>query len=90
MVQKTRIEDIAQQFRMRRPINIEKGEKPMPKNGQGQGGSGRGAGQGRGKGGGRLPENCVCTNCGERIPHQPGKRCYEEKCLKCGGPMRGE
>ena len=60
-----------------------KGGEPMPKGGQG-------AGQGRGKGGGRRPENCVCANCGERTPHPPGKPCYEQKCPKCGGVMRGE
>jgi hypothetical protein len=44
----------------------------------------------RGRGGGRRPQNCVCLNCGERTPHQPGQPCFEQKCPKCGGQMRGE
>jgi len=47
---------------------------------QGQGrGRGGGMGVGRGPGG-----NCVCPNCGERVPHKRSIPCAEMKCPKCG------
>ena len=48
------------------------------------GGGGRGSGRGAGMGAGGQ---CICTNCGEKIPHGQGRPCYEEKCPKCGSPM---
>ncbi len=61
--------------------------------GQGQGG-GRGQGQGPGrKGGGKAAGpggDCICPNCGNRVPHQVGKPCYERKCPKCGTSMTRE
>jgi len=62
--------------------------------GRGQGGSGRGqssAGRGRGGGFGTGPGGfCVCPNCGEKAPHQPGNPCYEQKCPKCKTAMTRE
>ncbi len=52
--------------------------------GQGGGFGGRGGGRGRGLG---PNGNCVCTNCGEKVPHQRGVPCNEQKCPKCGGMM---
>jgi hypothetical protein len=50
--------------------------------GRGGGGSGQGGGFGRGPAG-----NCVCPSCGERVAHQRGKPCFEERCPKCGASM---
>ena len=41
------------------------------------------AGQGRGG-------NCVCPSCGEKVPHQSGTPCYDQKCPKCGEAMMRE
>jgi len=49
-----------------------------------------GDGSGRGQGGGSTPGpggNCVCPNCGEKIPHQQGVPCYGKQCPKCGKAM---
>ena len=46
------------------------------------GGRGRGGGFGAGPGG-----DCICPNCGERVPHQLGTPCFEQKCPKCGTAM---
>ena len=68
-----------------------KGDRTGP-SGQGPG-TGRGMGQGGGGGGGRggggrgPGGNCVCPDCGESVPHQQGKPCFEEKCPKCGATM---
>ena len=62
--------------------------------GQGQG-SGHGSRQGQGStpGGGRGRNKggsygtggfCVCTKCGEKIPHRTGEKCTTLKCPKCG------
>ncbi len=67
----------------------------MPR-GDGTGPLGKGAGTGRcmgggqGRGGGfRLgPEGyCVCTSCGEKVPHTVGVPCTSIVCPKCGSPM---
>ena len=63
--------------------------------GRGQGaGTGRGIrnqqGGGRGRGGGLGAgpgEDCVCPNCGERVPHKLGTPCFEQKCPKCGAAL---
>ena len=43
---------------------------------------GRMGGFGLGPGG-----ECVCPNCGTKVPHQRGVPCYTLKCPKCGSPM---
>ena len=52
---------------------------------------GMGAGRGWGRGGGRglgPAGECVCINCGTRVPHQAGLPCFEQQCPRCGGGMR--
>jgi hypothetical protein len=67
--------------------------------GRGQGGgSGRGGGRGQGRGPGRMGGskaagpggNCLCPNCGHRVPHKVGQPCYERKCPRCGTTMTRE
>lgn len=52
------------------------------------------SGKGRGMGGGRKAQgpggNCVCPNCGHKIPHERGKPCFETRCEKCGMMMTRE
>jgi hypothetical protein len=59
--------------------------------GQGPGtGRGLGKGKGRGRMGGKglgVGGNCVCPNCGARIPHQRGIPCSQVTCTKCGATM---
>lgn len=31
--------------------------------------------------------NCVCPNCGEKVPHTQGTPCYTVNCPKCGAKM---
>ena len=31
--------------------------------------------------------SCVCPECGEEIPHETGKPCYDEECPECGAKM---
>ncbi len=59
-------------------------------------GSGPGTGSGRGRGAGRMGGNrpgagpggeCVCPNCGHRLPHEAGIPCYNLSCPKCGTRM---
>ncbi len=50
--------------------------------GSGRGGRGRMGGRGLGPDG-----DCVCPQCGQRLPHQRGIPCFEQKCPKCGIPM---
>lgn len=54
--------------------------------GQGKGGPGGGAGRGGPRGAGPGGE-CVCPNCGEKVPHQAGQPCAQMRCPKCGTPM---
>ncbi|RKX78992.1 MAG: hypothetical protein DRP87_04620 [Spirochaetes bacterium] len=75
----------------------------MPgKGGSGPPGSGaggrrgtRGFGTGRGRMGGAKPGagtsgNCICPNCGTRVPHERGVSCYSVKCPDCGSTMTRE
>ena len=61
--------------------------------GGGPGGAGPGGGRGRGRrgrmgGGGMGPAGfCICPNCGNRIPHQPGVPCVTVSCPNCGTKM---
>jgi hypothetical protein len=59
--------------------------------GQGQGGRGQGQGSGPGRMGGPKAAgpggNCICPNCGHKVPHTAGKPCYDVNCPKCGGQM---
>ena len=62
--------------------------------GGGAGGAGGGGGAGRGGGRGRMGGyglgpggECVCPNCGYRIPHRRGVPCAQEICPKCGARM---
>ncbi|MHC1585057.1 MAG: hypothetical protein ACXQS7_02170 [Candidatus Syntropharchaeia archaeon] len=45
-------------------------------------GRGRMGGRGLGPGG-----ECVCPNCGTRVPHKRGVPCFQESCPKCGIQM---
>jgi len=59
-------------------------------NGTGPLGQGPVAGRGRGRGGrpGIGPGgNCVCPNCGIKVPHRAGVSCVSVKCPKCGNRM---
>jgi DNA-directed RNA polymerase subunit RPC12/RpoP len=74
-----------------------KGKNMGQGSGRGSGqGSGRGSGRGSGQGGGRGRNKggafgpggfCVCTRCGEKIPHQQGVKCTTLKCPECGHTM---
>jgi hypothetical protein len=62
-------------------------------------GSGPGTGRGSGRrtgGAGRMGGNrpgagpsgeCICPNCGHRLPHQVGTPCYNLNCPQCGAKM---
>ena len=52
------------------------------------GGFGRGGRRGLGGGFGRGPGGeCICPNCGNRIPHQLAFPCLTKRCPKCNTPM---
>ena len=64
---------------------------------RGRGGQGRSSGQGGGMGRGQGRRGfagsggyCVCTNCGEKVKHQPGIPCRSLTCSKCGAIMARE
>lgn len=62
--------------------------------GRGQGGQGQGRGRGPGRMGGPKaagPDgNCICPNCGHKVPHKVGQPCYEVNCPECGAQMTRE
>ncbi len=65
----------------------------MTPRGQGMGGGGGGRNpseSGKGMGGGRgmgQGGECVCPDCGEKVPHERGNPCIQVKCPKCGSSM---
>jgi len=70
----------------------------MPR-GEGTGPRGQGSGTGRGmrpSDGGRGRRggfaagpggDCICQNCEQKVTHQLGQPCFEQKCPKCGAAM---
>ena len=68
------------------------GPGPMPPGpvgpgmGPGRPGMGPGMRPGRGRGYGG-PVECVCPNCGFRMPHQRGVPCFQHICPRCGSRM---
>lgn len=34
--------------------------------------------------------NCICPNCGYRVPHPAGQPCNQKQCPKCGSVMTRE
>ena len=44
--------------------------------------SGRNVNSGADSGG-----ECICSVCGEKVPHMPGVPCGSLTCQKCGGGM---
>jgi DNA-directed RNA polymerase subunit RPC12/RpoP len=51
-------------------------------------GNGKGLEHGRNNGGGfGTGGYCVCAKCGEKISHQRGIKCTENKCPACGHTM---
>ena len=53
-----------------------------PRERAGRGGRMRGTSPGAGPDG-----NCVCPNCGIKVPHQRGTPCYNVNCPECGAKM---
>ncbi len=60
------------------------GDADGPRGG-GMMGRGRKGGQGKGPDG-----NCICPDCGEKIPHKRGLPCVEMVCPRCGSAMTRE
>ncbi len=50
-------------------------------------GRGKGKGQGRRLGWGGPGGVCICPSCQLKLPHEPGKPCFERFCPACGSPM---
>lgn len=73
--------------RSEKRMNMGQGQGSGPGTGKGQG-SGPGTGQGRNKGGSYGTGGfCICTKCGEKIPHRRGVKCTTLKCPECGHTM---
>jgi len=58
-------------------------------------GDGMGPPSDGGRGGGRMRGplaagpggNCMCPNCGHKVPHVAGQPCNQRSCPKCGTAM---
>jgi len=80
---------IAEGLVVGKAIHVKGGEFNMPV----RKGLGRSVGGGRGRQSGQFAAGpggvCVCTNqeCQEKLPHQVGVPCYQQKCPKCGSQM---
>ena len=35
----------------------------------------------------RMPENCICPQCGRIVPHQMGTPCFQTACPNCRSSM---
>jgi len=67
-----------------------RGDRTGP-SGQGPGtGSGMGSPRGNRDRGAGPGGSCICPDCGEKVPHQLGIPCYEQRCSKCGTAMTRE
>ncbi|NCD11191.1 MAG: hypothetical protein EOL93_01455 [Epsilonproteobacteria bacterium] len=52
---------------------------------RGNGNKGNGMGGGRNNGGAFGNGGfCICTKCGEKVPHERGVKCTTQKCPVCG------
>jgi len=59
-----------------------------PGTGRGRQGTGQGFGKMRGTQAGAGPSGeCVCSGCGNKVPHKVGTPCYNVTCPKCGAVM---
>jgi hypothetical protein len=57
---------------------------------QGDQGQGRGLGRMGGRKAAGPSGNCICPNCGHKVPHKRGQPCYDVTCPKCGTQMTRE
>jgi predicted Fe-Mo cluster-binding NifX family protein len=46
-----------------------------------------GSGRGESAAGAGPGSDCLCPQCGTRVPHQPGNPCYNIICPQCGASM---
>ncbi|MFP3951516.1 MAG: hypothetical protein ACLFVP_05195 [Candidatus Bathyarchaeia archaeon] len=47
----------------------------------------RGRGRGSSRQGVGGPSQCVCPECGTKVPHRRGVPCLQTKCPNCGANM---
>jgi hypothetical protein len=52
-----------------------------------RGSSSRGGRMGGNRAGAGPGGNCVCPNCGEKVPHKQRVPCFDLNCPKCGTKM---
>ena len=57
-------------------------------------GDGTGPPMGGGRGGGPFAAgpggDCICPECGHKVPHVAGQPCNQKTCPKCGATMTRE
>ncbi len=85
--------NVAQQITKRKEIIMPRGDGTGPEGLGSFKGRRRGHEEGRGKnngGGFGIGGYCVCSECGEKVPHQRGVQCTTVKCPKCGHTMARE